>query len=193
MSRQKNILVLYFSKTGNSRFLAGRVAESLEANQQALKPTFSGIFLLFLLSRMRVPLGAGISEKDLQGYDEVVLLGPVWGGIVIAPLRTAIRLCVKAGKPFHFAVSCDIGDEEKDTKYGYGPVLEEARKLGGQYLLSEAAFPTTLLDVPEPKKNPQVPDTVKISKDNYKGAMEERMAAFIRGIRQAPSRKTDAE
>lgn len=183
MSRQKKYLVLYYSKTGNSRFLARRIADSLKADLQALKPPVSGIFLLFLLSRLRVPLGAGISVKDLEKYDEVVLLGPVWGGLVMAPLRTAIRKCVKAGKPFHFAVSCDIGDEEKDTKYGYGPVLKEARELAGEYLVKEAAFPTTLLEVPEAPKNLKPSEKVKIEEANYKGAMEERVDTFVHQIK----------
>lgn len=189
MSRQKKFLVLYYSKTGNSRFLAGRIAENLGADLRSLKPPVSGTFLLFLLSRMRVPLGAGIAVKDLEKYDEVVLLGPVWGGIAIAPLRTAIRICIKAGKPLHFAVSCDIGDEEKDSKYGYGPVLKEARRLAGQYLLSEAAFPNTLLEVAEPPKSLKTSEKVRIEEANYKGAMEGRVAIFIREIQNALPKK----
>ncbi len=183
MSRQKKYLVLYYSKTGNSRFLASQIADSLKADLQALKPPVSGTFLLFLLSRLRVPMGAGISVKDLEKYDEVVLLGPVWGGIVIAPLRTAVRQCVKAGKPLHFAVSCDIGDEEKDSKYGYGPVLKEARQLAGGHLVHTDAFPNTLLAVPEPPKKEKISEKAKISQANYKGAMEERVAAFVGQIK----------
>lgn len=82
-----NILVVSYSKSGNNRFLAEKIADALRARRIELKPRFSGLLPLLLSTGMKkgsmlLPLDANPAD-----YDLVVLAGPIWMGQLVSPLR----------------------------------------------------------------------------------------------------------
>ena len=80
-------LILYFSKTGNSRFMAHKLAALLDCDAKEIIPTCDGTGILYLLSLLRVSVPTNCSSKELLRAEEIVILGPVWGGLLISPLR----------------------------------------------------------------------------------------------------------
>lgn len=179
----KNYLVIYYSKTGNSRFLAEQVAQQLEADIILAKPILNSIFIQFLLSSMKVGVPNNLSTRAIARYDEVVIFGPVWGGLLISPLRRILHYCIQADRPIHFALSCETSDQQKEDKYGYAGVLSEARRIGGKLLKTTAAFPTTLVKEGDPTWSPKLSEKVKITEENFRGTMKARLEHFVSEIR----------
>ncbi len=184
----KSYAVLYYSKTGNSKFLAERLAQLLECPCKPILPSVNRLLPLFMLSNLKVKLPIGISQQELAQFDEIVMIGPIWGGLLIAPLRTALKKCIKAAKPIHFAVSCETSDEAKNDKYGYAHVLQEAKMLGGNLVKTTEAFPTTLAKGSDATWHPKLSEKVKITEENFEGALASRLANFAQAI-QTPTQQ----
>ncbi len=186
----KNRIVLYHSGTGNNAFLAKQIAQGLDADLGPLQPRITGTGWLYLLSLLKWGCGIRPTTADLEAYDEVVVVGPVWGGLLIAPLRQAIKRCVKAERPVHFAICCGISDEEKDHRYGYAQVLRAAEAAGEGYVKTAAAFPIGLA-LP-PGVSPEDADLMqlRLNADNYPGTMKKRVDRFLEQIEQEAIPKT---
>ena len=140
---------------------------------------------MFILSLLKWRSGIKLSKKDLTGYSEVVAIGPVWGGLLIAPLRDAIRICKRAGKPMHVAVCCGTSDDDKEQRWGYAQVLASAKKAGGDIVRSTEAFPVALVLTPEEYADAETAQGTLLTADNYAGAIEERVEQFVAGIAAA--------
>lgn len=180
----KPYLVLYYSKTGNSKFLAEQIAQALPSDIREIKSSFNSIGMLFLISWFKWGVRINISKQDLEKYEEVVILGPIWGGTLIAPLRSIIRKCRKTSKFMHFAVSCETSEAEKEHKYGYEQVLEKARALAGSLMKTTAAFSMALVpggDV----KTIKLEEKIKVRAENYKGEIKSRVEDFIQRVKSA--------
>ena len=179
----KKYLILYYTKTGNSRFLAERIAEQLpKSSIRALSPRLNILFLQFLLSALKFPVGTGIRNKDLVNSDEVILIGPIWGGLLISPLRSMLKQLVHMGKPIHFAVTCETNDAQKDDNYGYAQVLKRAKKIGGELIQNMEAFPTPLVMEGTESWTPKMSDKIKFTQNNFKGGIATRLQAFTKDI-----------
>ena len=180
----KRYLVLYFTNTGNTRFLAHKLAERLDGTVQEIKPPFRSVFGLYLWSLMRFPLPTGIAREDVERSDEVIVMGPIWGGLLIAPIRSALRRCVRAGKASHVAVCCETSDEQKDSKYGYSGVLKAAELAGRGLVKSTAAFSTDLVKPPGAGATVAIKEKIRITDASYPGLMQERLEAYASRILQ---------
>jgi flavodoxin len=179
----KNYLVLYYSKTGNSKFIAEKLSKELWCPSKKITPMIDNIALLFLLSLLRINIPTNITDEDIQEYDEVILLGPIWGGLVVSPLRTIIKKCARASKNIHFAVTCETKDEDKDKKYGSSQVLKKASDLGGKYVKNTAAFSTSLVYSDNPSWSPKLSEKIKLTEDNYKGVLMSRVQNYASKIK----------
>lgn len=186
----KNRLVLYHTNTGNSQFLAEKIAGALQAEVRPLQPRTSSVGWLFVLSLLKWRSGINLNKEDLAHYEEVVVIGPVWGGLLLAPLRDAIRTCRRADKPIHVAVCCGTSDDDKDKRWGYAQVLASAKKMGGDHVYSTEAFPVALVLTPEEYANPEAAQGTRLSDANYAGAMEERVTRFLKKIDPTFARET---
>jgi hypothetical protein len=181
----KNRIVLYFSGTGNNRFLAAQIADELDADLRPLNPRIKSTGLIYLLSLLKWRSGIRVTAEDLQPYEEVVVVGPVYGGLLLAPMREAIRLSAKGKRPVHFATCCGISDEMKDHRYGYVQVLKAAEAAGKGYIKATAAFPVGPA-LPE-GANPNEKDlmAVRLSEENWTEALRRRVKAFAAEIEGA--------
>lgn len=179
----KNFLVLYYSKTGNSQFIAEKLAKELSCPSKKITPIIDNIAFLFLLSLLRINIPTNISSQDIQEYDEVILLGPIWGGLLVSPLRTVIKKCIRASKSIHFAVTCETKEEDKDKKYGSSQVLKKASDLGGKYVRNTQAFSTSLVNSDNPSWSPKLSEKIKMTEDNYKGILVSRVHAYASKIK----------
>ncbi len=178
----KKYLVIYYSKTGNSKFLAEKISNELGCDLKKIKPVTESLLLLFLMSLLKINVSTGISREDIEEYDEVIILGPIWGGLLISPLRSMLKICVKAEKPVHFAVSCETSEELKDSKYGYGQVLREAEQLGGKLVRTTGAFSTSLVQNNNGSWSPKLSEKTKITEENFIGIIRSRFNDFINRI-----------
>lgn len=178
----KKYLILYYSKTGNSKFIAEKLSSALDCDIKQLNPAINNLLLLYLLSLLKINVAIGISRKDVEEYKEVIILGPIWGGLLISPLRSILKKCVNASKLIHFAVSCETPEEEKDSKYGYAQVLREAENIGGALIRTTGAFSTALVKGGREASNVLVEKT-KFTEENFKGAIRLRFDDFLTKIK----------
>ncbi|HEU5366343.1 MAG TPA: hypothetical protein VFU62_12470 [Hanamia sp.] len=178
----KKYLIMFYSKTGNSKFIAEKLSISLAGDLKEIKPVINNLLVLFLLSLINIGIPTNISKEDLENYDEIILVGPVWGGLLISPLRNTIKKCIKASRNMHFAVTCETKEEEKDNKYGYTKVLRKAKNLGGKFVQTTAAFSTSLVNMDHKKWSPKLSEKIKITEENFNGLLKSRLSNFESAI-----------
>lgn len=179
----KNYLVLCYSKTGNSQFIGEKLAYGLSCDLKKIIPGIDSVFILYLLSLVGINIPTNISYNDIGDYDEVVIIGPVWGGQLISPLRTVLNICLAASKNIHFAVTCETKEEDRDSKYGYSKVLNKARDLGGVLVKSTEAFPTSLVNPDNKPWTAELSGKIKITPGNYDGPLKLRVENYVLKIK----------
>jgi flavodoxin len=179
----KTYLVLYYSKTGNSKFIADKLSHELACDSKEITPMFNSLLILFLLSLLRINIPTNIVIEDISKYDEIIIIGPIWGGLLISPLRTVLNKSLKASKNIYFSVTCETKEEDKDSKYGYSQVLKKARDLGGKFIKNTEAFPTSLVNFGNKQWSPKLSEKIKINEDNYSGVLKLRVENFANKIK----------
>lgn len=177
----KRTLVAFYSHSGNNHYLAHRIARRLQADVAEIRPRGDSLFLQVIFSWLRISLGMKPFEQPLAAYDRVLILGPIWMGMLIAPLRQAIRRCRLAGVEMHFVTCCGGHDGMKDERFGYETVFRQARKVGGPLLTQCLAFPVTLTLPPDQRDEQQAGMNTRLSDETFTGELLQRFdAAFPR-------------
>ena len=181
----KNYLVLYYSKTGNSKFIAEKLASEIKCDILRIKPMIDNVLILFLLSLFKIKIPTNISIHDFSKYDEVIILGPIWGGQLVSPLRTVLQLSVKTLKNTHFAVTCETKEQDKETKYGYNQVLKIASEMSNQYVKCTEGFSTSLVNFSNKPFSVKLSEKIKITEENYQGILKDKVGNFALKIKSA--------
>jgi hypothetical protein len=93
-----------------------------------ITPIIESLLFLFLISflKIRIPIKTGTVKPE--AYDEIILFGSVWGDLIVSPLRSALHLCLKAGKKVHLAITCETTEADKNGLYGYEHVFGSGLK-----------------------------------------------------------------
>ncbi len=114
-------LVVYFSQSGNARWMAERISSALSADMLRLVPKKAypekGFRKYFFGGGSAVIKEAPALEPyqvDLAQYEQIVFVTPVWAGTVTPPLRTFIQSEHLEGKQFAFA-ACSMGGSAEKT------------------------------------------------------------------------------
>lgn len=175
-------LVAYYSNTGSNKFLAERLAERLNAPLVQIKPNINNVPFLMTCSLLKFGPGVHDLEQDPRKYDRLILVGPIWMGQLIAPLRDALRKYRDVVSEMDLVVCCGSRDEDKDGKYGYDTVFDRAREVAGPSLKNCTAFPINLVLSPELQDDSDTIMKTRLTKENFKGAIVERMESFLRQL-----------
>ena len=178
----KNYLVTYYSKTGNNRFIAEKMAEALTCDIKEIKPSFNYIGLQFLLSLFKLSTRTNVLKAELISYDEIIVCGPTWGGLLISPLRKVIKKCLEISKPVHFATCCGSGDDKKYDKYGYERVLTSAQDMSPTLVRTTVAFPVAMVLSKEEAADSQLLMNTRLDERNFQGALRARWESFLESI-----------
>jgi hypothetical protein len=175
----KKTIVYFYSKKGNNRFLAEKIADELTCDIEKIRPRLSS-FPMILLGAT-----CGIRKlKNLPGkYDRVVLCGPVFVGKFISPLRHFVEKYMQNIRELVFITCCGSGYEQKDEKFGHGHVFSRLREMLGDKCVLCEAFPIPLVLPEDQRKDPDSVMKTRLSEDNFKGEISERFGRFISGLR----------
>ncbi len=125
--------------------------------------------------------GAGIwgLKQNLNEYDRVILCGPVWMGMLIAPLRGFINRYKNSINDLYFATCCGTSYAEKDGKYGHANAFAKIKELYGNKSLHCEAFPIPLV-LPEDKiDDSELIMSTRLSDQNFTGEILKRFNDFI--------------
>lgn len=175
-------LVLYYSKSGNNAYLAGKIARSLNADIEAIRPRFGAFAVLALFSALKKSFGIRKLTHDVSSYENIVLCGPIWMGMLISPLRDVINQYRNDIKKAYVATCCGGGDAMKDDRFGYAPVFAQVLELLGEKCVLCEAFPIDLLQPPGSPKDDAALMKIRLSDANFTGAIQERFNRFLSNI-----------
>lgn len=178
-----NKIVVYYSNTGNNRYLAERTAEALGSEIVTIKPRVAPHLLLLLASATKISPGNRKMEKDFGTYESVILCGPIWMGQVVAPLSDFLKKYGNQIKKLHFITCCGSKDSTKDDRFGYAHVFRKIRNIAGDRSGEFRAFPVELSLPEEKRNNDQAMMEARLNDESFKGELEKRLGDFISAIK----------
>lgn len=175
-------IVVYYSRTGSNKYLAEKIARSLNCDIERIVPLFRPFFFVAISSLLKKSLHIKAIKHNIEEYDKIILCGPVLMGTLISPLRGFIRKYEKNIKQLYFACCCASSDSTKDDKFGHGLVFKEAKEILKEKLVFCEAFPIPLV-VPEDKqKDSDLIMKTRLSDSNFTGEIQKRFDSFIQKV-----------
>jgi len=175
-------LVVYYSNTGNNKYLAERIAKDKKCDLFEIKPREKKFFGLLMSSLVKISLGIQNSTKNIKEYDGIVLCGPIWIGQLISPLNDFLKKYRNDIKKLYFITCCGSGGESKDTKFGYNKVFEKIRKLMSEKLVFAEAISIELVTPVEMKGNGEEAMKIRLSDENFKGEILKKYTSILERI-----------
>ncbi len=171
-------IVIYYSKSGNNKYLAEKIAQKLSCDIELLRPKINA----FLFLMLRIGFGNKKLIHRLTEYDRVILCGPVWMGSLIYPLKSFLTKHLLEIKNLIFVTCCSSSFDTKDDKYGYNHVFAIVKEIAGEKCTYCEAFPIQMV-VPKEKHNDgEVLMKARLSDDNFNGEIQEYFNKFIEKI-----------
>ena len=177
-----NNLVVYYSNTGNNKYLAERIAKDKNCDLYEISPREKRYFWLIMSSLLKISLGIHSSTKNIKDYDAIILCGPIWMGQFISPLRDFLKKYRNDIKKLYFATCCGSGEDSKDTKFGYSKVFDKIKRLMSEKLAFAEAFSIELVTPEEMKGKGEQTMKLRLSDENFKGEILKKYTKFIERI-----------
>ncbi len=171
----KETLVVYYSRTGNNKFLAEQAAQRLQSEIEEIRPVLNS-HLLFL---MGIGLGNKKLKHDLSEYSRIILFGPIWMGRFVYPLKKFVRKNRKNIKDLLFITCCGSDYKMKDQKFGHGLVFNKVKDLFPDINIQCTAFPITLALSEDNKEDPKQVMETRLDNENFKGDILREFNDFI--------------
>jgi flavodoxin len=127
-----NPLIVYYSRSGNSRIVADTLKEHFSCNIESIQSTknregFLGVFTCVLDQLLNRDAILQPLEKNPNNYNPVILVSPIWIGKLASPARTFLKQTRLDGKDIYLILTYNgrlTGDKEK-------AVAEEITAQGG--------------------------------------------------------------
>ena len=172
----ENSIVIYYSRTGNNKYIAEKIAGNLHCDIEALRPRLN-IFPLLLFN---ISAGNRSIKHNLQQYDRVILCGPVWMGKLISPLQNFITRHGNNIAQLYFITCCGGSPQKPADQSGYLKVFETVRNLLGNKCSGCEALPVSFI-VPDAKTNQEVMKA-RLNDASFTGEIKSRYDNFIQKI-----------
>lgn len=173
----KNI-VIYYSNTGNNDYLANRIAKQLNCPIEKIQPNVDVQVLLMF----GVNFGIKKIKSNLKEYDRVILVGPIWMGKFVAPLKSFLKSYKKDIKKLVFATCCGSTFEKSRDKFGHELVFEKVEAEYGSAILSQA-FPIVLALPEDKREDDKAVMATRLSDENFIGELEPIFNDFMKKIK----------
>jgi flavodoxin len=171
-------LIVFFSKTGNNKFIAEKLSKTIDADIEAIIPKTNSSFLLILSSLFKFSASIKPISQDFTKYDKVVILGPIWMGRLISPIKGFINKYAEKIKQIVFITVCGSGIEDKDGKYGYNGVFTELKSILATKLTACFEISTKLLNT----NNNTQSDELLISESVFNDAIKARFDEIVKTL-----------
>ena len=171
-------LVVYYSRKGSNEFLARRISERLSCEMEAIRPRINAFFLIL----MNLNPGIRSLKSKINTYERIILVGPVFMGRFIFPLRSFTKKYADQIQKLVFVTCCGNTYKNKDDKFGHGLVFKQLEDLLNHKLVLTQAFPIGLVLPDEQKEDPDAFMKAHLSESNFKGEIADRFEEFMKKI-----------
>lgn len=173
-----NALVLFYSKKGNNRFLADQIAQARNYDVEEIRAGINGIPLLLMGMN---PFLSKIKKRP-EDYSDIILVGPIWMGKLIGPLKSFLKKYHQKINRLHFITCCGSGFEVKDQKFGHELVFNEVRKIMGEKVIQCTALPIGLVLPEDQRKDGQAIMDTRLTEQNFTGEFKAVFNDLMQGL-----------
>ncbi|MCK5519838.1 MAG: hypothetical protein KAI81_01885 [Candidatus Marinimicrobia bacterium] len=174
----KKTIVIYYSNKGNNKYLAQKIADNLNCDIEEIRPLIN----VQLLMMMGLSLGLRRLRYNIEDYDRVILMGPVWMGKFIRPLKDFVNKYKKRINELIFVSCCGSSFEKKDERFGHGLVFNVVKEMLGEKCVHCEALPITLVLAEDKQEDPETVMKTRLSDDNFEGEIVERYNLLLMGL-----------
>ncbi|PLX06321.1 MAG: hypothetical protein C0596_17775 [Marinilabiliales bacterium] len=171
-------IVYFYSKKGNNEFIANKLAKELNCDIEKIRPR-ADVFFFYLIK-----LNFGIKKliNNPSDYDRIFLVGPVWMGRFICPLKSFIKKYMDQINSLYFVTCCGSGDEVKYEKFGHGHVFNEIKNILGNKLIRCDAMPIGLILPEDKRKDGDSVMKARLKESNFTNEIKARFDKYISDI-----------
>ena len=168
-------IVIYYSRKGSNEYLARKIAGRLSCDMEAIRPRLNA-FSLFLMN-----LNPGIRslKRQIADYDRIILVGPIFMGHFIPPLRSFVKKYNARIKEMVFVTCCGSTFLKKNEKFGHGLVFNEVKNMLNERLLLTQAFPVGLVLPESQQEDPDAFMKAHLNDSNFKGKIADVFEDFM--------------
>lgn len=164
-------IVYYYSKTGNNKYIASKIAKELNCDIEEIKPRVN----LKIINLMGIkPLKSNPSD-----YDLVILCGPIWMGKLIYPLKSFLEKYSENLKKVVFITCCGSSYKQKDDKFGHNRVFATVQDKLYDKCIHYEAFPIPLVIADDSQEATQLIMKTRLSDSNFDGEIKEVFDSLI--------------
>jgi flavodoxin len=171
-------LVVYYSRKGSNEFLARQISSRLSCDMEALRPRINSFGLILF----NLNTGLRRMKHELRDYDRVLLVGPIFMGRLIPPLRSFLRRHSAKIKELVFVTCCGSMDKARDDKFGHGLVFKKVEELLDGKLKDTQAFPVGLVLPEEQRDDQDAFMKARLDESTFRGEVKERFEHFMERI-----------
>jgi flavodoxin len=176
----KESIVFYYSLSGSNYYLANKIAEDLNCPIEEIRPMWN----IHLLLLMGLHPGNRKIKSGIHRFDRVIIVGPIWMGKVISPLKSFVRKYRNVIDEWVFVSCCGSGFEVKDKKFGHGLVFEKMKDLLGDKCRHCEAFPISLVLPEDQREDGNLIMNTRLNEDNFKDEILDLYNAFILKLKE---------
>ncbi len=171
----KKTIIIYYSNNKSNEYLATYLSKELGYDIAEIIPRISSQILLM------IGLGGGIKRinANLNSYDRVILVGPVWMGKFIYPLKKFIKKYKDDISDLVFITCCGSSYDMKDEKYGHGQAFNDIKSLFPEKDIQCHAFPITLVLNKEELADAKKVMETRLNNTTFKGKIKEKVDKLI--------------
>jgi len=132
------ILILYYSRTGNTRACCEVLQKALGANLMEIKDCKSrsggwGFFTGAIGSMFNVHTSIEPAHPDLSGYRNIIIASPIWTGTLSTAIRTLIDENRWDGKNVVLLTTTNAAEKEKYIEKSRARVAQRGARVLGYY------------------------------------------------------------
>lgn len=89
-----------------------------------------------------------------------------------------------------FVLTCETGEEDRYSKYGYETVLGKVENLLGDYLLDKEVFSTALIETEYQRAHKTLSEKTRFTEENFQGDVLAKFNTFVARLEIGDAKKS---
>jgi len=176
-----NALLVFYSRSGNNKYIAERIARDMECEIEEIMPKSKSYFALLASSLLKFGRGNTKAKYEIAGFSKIIVCSPIWMGQVAWPSYCFLKHNKSSMKSVYFVSCCGSNDEDKDSKFGYAQVFDKLRAFMGEKLKKAFGIPIGL-NIDKSKLKEMNIMEIRLSDSNFVGDFKAKYDKMIAEI-----------